>query len=560
MKQLLKLILPVTGRKGVLKYMLLGVVTGLCGFTFINSVTRIIAIMIADNFTVIKTEYVIMFMAIILVYVWSRRALALTSMSLSLRITWTLRKQILSLVLRAHYWQVVGRIPRIQTAVMNDVAALTNASLNAIDLCISIIVATACFVYLATISIALFAITVFVAIVGITVYYISSKRNISNLQRSRRLENVFQANFNSILNGFKEIYIEPAKGNFIYGEKICTNANESYKHSVWAAAGFINNQMIGQVLFYLLVAAVLLVFSVMLNIRPAEVVSFIFTLLYLQGSIESIMVQLPVLARARVAAEQLMNLRTELEEVGTRNSLQYAYSFNEPFERLTVCGLTFGYNTVSSGFHVGPVSFEARKGETIFIYGSNGSGKTTFIYALLSLYMPENGTIAFNDTLIDETNYEGYKRLFAVIFSNFYLFNEILTIESPDRGKWDYYLHLFELEGKVKLEGNSFSTVDLSTGQRKRLALIVALLEKKPLLILDEWAADQDPYFRKKFYTVILPLLNKEGFTIIAITHDDKYYPLAHKLYSMHDGKLTQIDLEAYRRAEQHDEKSMFAN
>ena len=100
------------------------------------------------------------------------------------------------------------------------------------------------------------------------------------------------------------------------------------------------------------------------------------------------------------------------------------------------------------------------------------------------------------------------------------------------------YIELFELESKVSIVENKFSTIKLSMGQRKRLALIQALLENKPIIVLDEWAADQDPYFREKFYNVILPLIKKEGKTIIAITHDDKYFYAADHLFKMEDGKL----------------------
>ena len=68
-----------------------------------------------------------------------------------------------------------------------------------------------------------------------------------------------------------------------------------------------------------------------------------------------------------------------------------------------------------------------------------------------------------------------------------------------------------------------FNTVDLSTGQRKRLALIVSLLEKRPILLLDEWAADQDPEFRRKFYFDLLPALHRAGVTVVVVTHDDRY-------------------------------------
>jgi putative ATP-binding cassette transporter len=128
--------------------------------------------------------------------------------------------------------------------------------------------------------------------------------------------------------------------------------------------------------------------------------------------------------------------------------------------------------------------------------------------------------------------------MFAVVFSNFFLFDELACADNCDMEKFKRYLQVFELEGKVELQDGRFSTTDLSTGQRKRLALIAALLEEKPVLVLDEWAADQDPHFREKFYMDIIPLLKKEGITLIAITHDDKYYHCADKLFRMDYGKL----------------------
>ncbi|AMP99729.1 hypothetical protein AY601_2851 [Pedobacter cryoconitis] len=547
MKQLLKLVLPIIGRAGAVKYILLGIVTGLCSFLFINQVTKVIGLMIGGSLTVISRDYIIIFASIILIYVWARRTLSLTSISISLKISWSLRKQILKLVINANYYQLSGRITHIQTAILNDVGALTNASLSVIDFSISVILAVSCFAYLASISFVLFLITFFVAMLGIAVYYYSSKANMKSLEKSRKMENKFQNNLNDILNGFKEIFMDTKKGEFIYNDRISTNAEESFKHSLSAGTGFINNQMTGQILFYILISSVLLIFSFLLEIKPANVVTFIFSLLYLLGSIESIMVQLPSLMRAKVAADQLMNLRKELEGVNVVMNQVSNSEFGGSFEELTVNDLEFEYKGEHSFFNIGPINLSIKRQETIFIYGGNGSGKTTFIHTLLGLCPPTAGEIRLNNHLLQAQNYPLFKRYFSVVFSNFYLFDEILGSEKLDLGKWDYYLALFEIEDKVTLHERCLSTVDLSAGQRKRLALVVCLMENKPILVLDEWAADQDPYFRKKFYTIILPLLNEAGFTIIAITHDDKYYGYGSKLFKMDEGYLKEEDIMSFR-------------
>ena len=170
----------------------------------------------------------------------------------------------------------------------------------------------------------------------------------------------------------------------------------------------------------------------------------------------------------------------------------------------------------------------------------------TLALAILGLCFPSAGEIKLNGVLIRNDNYPEYRTAFSAVFSDFYLFDEILLSDNFSMVRWNYYIQLFEMEGKVKLEGMRLSTLELSTGQRKRLALIVTLLEEKPVLVIDEWAADQDPYFRKKFYTEIIPLLKKDGVTIIAITHDDKYYYCADKLYKMNYGKLVEERVNIY--------------
>lgn len=530
------------------RYAFLGIFTGLSSFLFINMVTRVISLIIAGKFTAISWEYIIIFLSIILLYIWSRRMLALTSVNLSLRIGWNLRKKILGQALNASYQQLSARKTRIQTAILNDVGALTNASLSIIDFCISVIMTIACFIYLASISGVLFFITLAVAITGIALYSFTSRRNLRGLDKARFLENKFQANFNSILNGFKEIYMDPSKGRDIYDRKISQNADESYAHNLGAITGLINNQILGQILLYLLITFVLLVFSVTLKIRPDDIVSFVFTLMYLLGAIGSIMSMLPTLMQAKVSSGHLMDLKKELEEADLENRDAGQRLIDGKFGRISARELAFIYEGKGS-FKVGPVNMTIQYGEVVFIYGGNGSGKTTLLNALIGLRVPSSGELRVDETVIDADNYRAYRKLFSVVFSDFYLFSEVLGDAPFSQARWDYLVHLFEMDGKVSIEHKCFSSTDLSTGQRKRLALIAALMEQRPILVLDEWAADQDPYFRKKFYTEIIPLLNKEGITIIAITHDDKYYHCADKLYKMSEGHLYEEGVHSDRPA-----------
>ncbi|SFF10347.1 putative ATP-binding cassette transporter [Chitinophaga sp. CF118] len=541
MKQLLRILLPQIGRGTLLSYVLLAIFTGLCSFLFINTVTRVIGLTIGGSITNISQEYFIIFASIIVVFIWVRRTLSLAIIKLSQKLFWRFRMQIITQVLKANYQQLSARKTEIQAAIVNDVNTLTNASLTIIDFFASFILALSCLIYLASISWQLFSITLIVALSGAAMYHFNSKRNLNFFGKARKLETEFQENYNAIIDGFKEIYMEPRKGAVIYDTKISTIAGSAYHNNLTAFTGYLNNQITGQVLFYSLLASVLLFLAAAFQLKPGDMVSFVFTLLYLLGAIEKIMMLLPGIMNAGVAADHLMALKKELEESNFDHPIPQQYISRDEFQQITISNLEYNYG---KSFGIGPVNINISKGDVIFIYGGNGSGKTTLIHTILGLRLPSAGGIRLNRTLVDKDNYPEYRTLFAVVFSDFYLFNQVMGADEIDTEKWDYYVRLFELENKVSINGNNLSTTDLSTGQRKRLALIMALLEKKPILAIDEWAADQDPYFRKKFYTEIIPLLKEEGITIIAITHDDKYYHCADKLYKMNDGKLIEEQVD----------------
>jgi putative ATP-binding cassette transporter len=548
MKQLWKMVLPITGRWGMVKYVTTGLLSGLCSFLFINTVTRIIGLLAAGGLTGISQEYIIIFSAIILLFVWTRRTLSLTIIHLSQRLFWNLRKQILTLMLGTGYQQMAARKTEVYATIVNDVNILTQASLSIIDFFTATVLAFSCLIYLASVSWILFLITLVFAFAGVGIYHFTAKRNNDHFQRARGLEDDFIKQLNAILNGFKEIFMEPRKGKAIYEQKISSIASKAYQDNTTAFTGFLNNQITGQILFYMLISSILLFFSVILKVKPGDTISFVFTLLYLLTSIETIMVLLPSLSRAGVASSRLVKLKTALTNAGQQNTIADSYISRDDFEQITVTDLEFSYGGEDLGFGIGPVNFDINRGEVAFIYGGNGSGKTTFIHTLLGLNKPTAGEIRLNDIPVTSANYNTYKTCFAVVFSDFYLFNDLIGIGQPDMEKWQYYLRLFELEDKIKLEGTDFSTTDLSTGQRKRLALIAAMLENKPVLIIDEWAADQDPYFRKKFYTEIIPILKQEGIAIVAITHDDRYYHCADRIYRMDYGKLIEEDVNIYAR------------
>src|SRR6185312_9169737 len=190
------------------------------------------------------------------------------------------------------------------------------------------------------------------------------------------------------------------------------------------------------------------------------------------------------------------------------------------------------------GFTVGPLNLELKRGEMVFLVGGNGSGKTTVLKLLTGLYLPQRGGLRVDDTAIARHNVQAYRELFSTVFSQFHLFDSLYGLEGVEPERVAAVLEALELQDKTRFENGRFTELDLSTGQRKRLALAVCLLEDREIMIFDEWAADQDPHFRRHFYESVLPGLQAQGKTIIAVTHDDRYWHLADRVIRMDFGKL----------------------
>jgi putative ATP-binding cassette transporter len=188
---------------------------------------------------------------------------------------------------------------------------------------------------------------------------------------------------------------------------------------------------------------------------------------------------------------------------------------------------------------LGPIDFTLYSGELLFLTGGNGSGKTTLAKILTGLYVPEAGTIRLNGELITDENREYYREHFSVVFSDFWLFESLLGLENPtlDEQARDYLVRL-QLDHKVDIQDGMFSTVRLSQGQRKRLALLTAYLEGRPIYVFDEWAADQDPFFKEFFYYCLLPELKSNGKTVVVISHDDRYYQIADRIVRLNEGRI----------------------
>jgi putative ATP-binding cassette transporter len=247
-----------------------------------------------------------------------------------------------------------------------------------------------------------------------------------------------------------------------------------------------------------------------------------------------------MLARANVALNGLYDLEAELDNAVHLQRKSFITTPPDVFNTIKFSDITFHYTDKHKEtlFSISPTNLNIQHGELLFIVGGNGSGKSTLLKLLVGLYYPATGSIYIDDEKVDQDNYQSYRELFAIIFTDFHLFDKLYGLQDVDEGQVKDLLKLMELNKKTKYVDGKFSHLDLSTGQKKRLAFISTVLENKQIYIFDELAADQDPRFKKHFYEEILLDLKQQGKTVIAVTHDDHYFHVADRILKMEYGEL----------------------
>ncbi|WP_299210483.1 cyclic peptide export ABC transporter [uncultured Dokdonia sp.] len=526
--------------KSIIGYSILAIISGMSGFAFITVINKVISMSINPEIPQ-DDNYLYMFIAAIAVFFVTRRWLSEGVISLSQRIFCNMRKDVMKLVIKAPYRSLQESKDQIYATLTSDVHSITNASLSVITFFSSIILIIASFVYMAYLSLSLFGLSIGIIAVGVGIYLLRSRKSDKLLKEARELEGDFMKTFNSIMEGSKEINVNLDKGFGIYNEKLVTIVDKGEKTYTKAFVHYVNSELVSQILFYGLITFVLIYSGSLLDLPIDITISFVLILLYLLGPIVSVMTLMPSMNQAKVSLGKMNKLKRDLQQMEYNDGIEDKekgkfYDFN-------VFGLKdYSFSYGEDKFSVGPIDLTINRNDVIFIHGGNGAGKTTFINTVLRLYDLDKGDAYIDGHVVAEENIDSIKELFSPVFSDFYLFDEFYGIKNVDVEKVNYFLRLFELEEKVTLKDGKFSSIDLSTGQRKRLALISSLIEDRPILVLDEWAADQDPYFRHKFYTEIIPeIVREHDKTVIAITHDDKYYDQADRLLKMEYGTLVEF-------------------
>lgn len=422
--------------------------------------------------------------------------------------------------------------------VNRDTIIVSQAAASAPAACQSVVMIGFSAIYLYQLSPMACVLTVVFAFLGLRAYVAKRDQWAARLGAAAEAQNNFVASLTHLLDGFKEVRLHADRSRDLLAQlhDISSTLRAIKSES---ERGFAEQYAFAQVAFYLLVGAVVFLLPRLSPAFPAVVMQATAAVLFITGPLSTLIGTIPLLARANAAAQSVIDLERALANAETHEPPSSRPV--EPGEPIEVQNLGFTYEARGDepGFSIGPLSFTVQPGRIVFLVGGNGSGKSTLLKVLAGLYHPQVGSVRMGTTPLTAATARWYRNHFTVIFSDFHLFDRLYGLRHVDRERVTAELTRVRLQNKVHIEdGGRFSTLDLSSGQRKRLALAVGLLEDRPVLVFDEWAAEQDPDFRRHFYEDILPSLRAEGRTIIAATHDDRYFKIADQIVKLEAGQV----------------------
>lgn len=448
----------------------------------------------------------------------------------------SLSRRILSASLR--HLEELGASKLLAT-LTDDVQSLSYLVFVTPLICVDIAIVVGCLFYLGWLSwLVLLVVFSFLFVATLSVKFLLAKgERLLGLAREEQ-DRLFK-NFRTITEGTKELKLHQARRQeFLEGElKNAAASSQHYRIVSLSIFAFTANW--GQVLFFMAIALLLFGLPQLTSVETPVLSSYILTVTYLTTPLRSILELLPNLSRASVALQKLDMLGLSLTEQAEEINCSQLEA-KSAWQQLNLSAVTHAYRGESAehNFTLGPIELTFRPGELIFIVGGNGSGKSTLVKLITGLYTPETGQIQVDNQFITEQNREWYRQQFSVVFADFYLFEQLLGIDKSNLSQVQDYLNLLQLERKVQINNGKLSTTALSQGQRKRLALLTAYLEDRPIYIFDEWASDQDPVFKEIFYTQLLVQLQNRGKTVIVISHDDRYFHLGSRIIKLDYGKV----------------------
>jgi putative pyoverdin transport system ATP-binding/permease protein len=456
---------------------------------------------------------------------------------------------IYKLRMRISGWILASPLQHLETLGANkllatlteDVQAISNAVFNIPALCVNAALIFAALTYLGWLSGWVLAGTLLFLVLSISMVQVLINRAVYWFTQAREENDALMQHFRAITDGVKELKLNSLRREDFMSEDLDATAAALRNYRIGSQRAIALSTTVGDVSLFVLFGLLVYGLPNVMTVSAGLLSGYVITMSYLMRPLGNILATLPSLGLAGVALRKIdtlgLSLTSQAELLARTTAKQTA------FERIEISQATHVYRretqTQEASFTLGPIDLTIAPGELIFIVGGNGSGKSTLAKLITGLYQPDAGEIRLDGNAIDDKHREAYRQLFSTVFADFYLFDRLVGIRLDNLdAQAQAYLEQLELTHKVEVRDGKLSTTALSQGQRKRLALLTAYLEDRPIYLFDEWAADQDPFFREVFYKQLLPELKQRGKAILVISHDDRYFHLADRLLKLDYGKI----------------------
>lgn len=430
--------------------------------------------------------------------------------------------------------------PKLLAAITEDTNTIADSSIAVSGMGVNISLVVGCFAYLCWLSVPVFCLFLGLIILGIFSYQYIANRGRAGIKTARAEQDVLFQHFQTITQGIKELKLHRQRRNTFFQEDLKASAARVRHHWMQGMISFAIAGGYGLGLFFIPLGILLLGLPRIMSIPDEVLTSYTLTFLYAVTPMRSILNTLPQLSQTSVALEKIESLGLSLNKQIVEPDFPSGSDFDGNWTSLALVDIHHAYRGEKEEhqFSLDNINLKFQPGEIVFIVGGNGSGKSTLVKLITGLYTPDRGKILLNNISVTDDNREWYRQQFSVIFYDFYLFNRLLGIEANRQTEIQNYLKLLEIEHKVTVQDGILSTTNLSQGQRKRLALLTAYLEDRPIYVFDEWASDQDPIFKEVFYQKLLPELKSRGKTVIAVSHDDRYFAQCDRLIKLDYGRI----------------------
>lgn len=525
--------------KPLLKIALLTAVSGL-------SSTGVLAVinMAAQNSSAesVNFSYLLMFISVVGIFITAQKFILVEGVTLIEDILNNLRIRLSDKIRRTDLLNIenIGKA-KIYNRLTQESSLISQMSVYMITAIQSGIMLIFIFAYIAFLSFISAVLLLILLSVGVILFQKNNKKVIVQLDETNRAEIDYFKSLTDIIDGLKEIKLNRIKSNDLFSHY---GIISSVVHKLKISTGYLFsvNMVFSQAFIYIVLGAIVFVLPQLNADFSKEIISTTTAMLFAIGPLTSLVSMIPPYEKINLAVRNIYELEKELDEHLNLDEIQPIEGENRfmNFNKIELQSLYFEYHNGDKydSFSVGPIDLSINRGEIIFFIGGNGCGKTTLLKALTMLYKSQSGSIYVDDKIVDNSNYLEFRELYSAIFYDFHLFDKLYGLEMVDPKRVNDLLKLMQIDNKTEFKEDRFTMQNLSTGQRKRLALIVTFLEDKPIYIFDEWAADQDPQFKNYFYDDLLKKLKADGKTVLAVSHDDRYFHLADRVIKMDYGKI----------------------